>query len=226
MKINYCLPIIKNNKSEVLSTIKNNINDFDYFEVWLDHIEDLDLDFIKELNKKYGAKLIFLFRRRNLEVIKMSFEKRSKILSFLNKSDPYIDLDISTQADELKYIRNNNLYIKEIVSYHDYKETPTNEQILKLIDTINSYSPTILKISTFCNLEEDALRLLELQLKLKEKNIKHIISGMGEKGQITKIFGSLNGNEMVFCPVNRNGESAPGQLTRSQLEAIFNIINK
>lgn len=225
MKINYCLPIIKNKKAEVLSLINENINEFNFFEIWLDYIEDWDEQFLRDLIEQFEGKLIFLFRRKNLEKINMSFEKRKFILSIIDNKLSHIDLDVFTQKEEIEYIEKNNLKLKKIISYHNYQETPTFEQLMEIIATIGTCSPEIFKFSTMCNSEEDALKLLKLQLHLKTKNIKHIVSGMGELGKITKVFGTLWGNEMVFCPVNIDGQSAPGQLTKNELESIFKILN-
>jgi len=49
---------------------------------------------------------------------------------------------------------------------------------------------------------------------------------MGEFGIITRVEGILLNNEMVFAPLNKNESSAPGQLTRNELESIFNKLNK
>ncbi len=221
MKINYCLPIIKTEKSEVKSEIGKNINEFEYLEVWLDYVEDIDEKFVIELSESLGGKLILLFRRQNLEKVKMPKDERCSIINLLNEKSVFLDLDIFDQKEELEFIKNNNLEIKKIVSYHSYEKTPVNEQIHEIIDTMNTYNPEIVKIATMCNSEADALGLLQLQLVLKEKKIKHIISGMGDYGKITKIFGTIWGNEMVFCPAKQDEASAPGQLTKRQLENIF-----
>ena len=44
---------------------------------------------------------------------------------------------------------------------------------------------------------------------------------MGEFGVVSRVFGALWGNEMTFAPAVKTEQSAPGQLTRSQLENIF-----
>jgi 3-dehydroquinate dehydratase len=56
---------------------------------------------------------------------------------------------------------------------------------------------------------------------LKKENKRCIILGMGEHGMITRIFGTLWGNEMVFAPQTKSEASAPGQLTKQQLATIF-----
>jgi 3-dehydroquinate dehydratase type I len=221
MNKKYCLPIIRNNKNEVLETIHTNINDYGYFEVWLDYIDDLDNVFIKKLISLLGEKLILLFRRQNLEKINLDLEKRLKIISFLNGAGSFIDLDVFDQKVELDHIKNKRLEVKTIVSYHDYKETPENKKLKEIIDIMSKYKPTIYKIATMCNSLKDALRLLQLLLELKLKGLKYIVLGMSEFGYITRIFGPLWGNELIFAPHDSKEQSAQGQLTRKQLETIF-----
>ncbi len=225
MKIKYCLPIIKGHKQEIVKTIEENINNFDYFELWLDYIDDLDDMFIRKIIQIYDKNTIFLFRRKNLEAIRMSMEKRKNIIFLLLKSRSLVDFDINQQKEELEHIRKNNLKLSTIVSYHNYDETPTDEKLNDIVDIITKYKPKILKISTLCKIQEDSLRLLELIPKLKNKNIKYIISGMGKNGKYVKLMGAEWGNEMTFAPISVSEQSAPGQLTKTQLETIFKILN-
>ena len=108
-----------------------------------------------------------------------------------------------------------------LLSYHNYDSTPSDDELLKIITTMEKYHPMIYKIATLCQTEQDAIRLLELQQALKQQKKKHIVLGMGEYGTITRIFGSLWGNEMIFAPKEKSEASAPGQLTKKQLKKIF-----
>lgn len=221
MKIQYSLPIIKANKTDILKTINTNKDVYDFFEVWLDYIDDLDEAFLKNLAKDLGEKLIVVFRRQNFEKQHIDFDKRLKCISILRNSQSLIDLDIEKQEKELNHIKTNALGTRTIISYHNYQETPDDSILRKIVDTMNTYSPTILKIATMCNNKRDAIRLLELTLELKERSKSCIVLGMGEFGSITRIFGTLWGNEMIFAPKVITERSAIGQLTKHQLETIF-----
>lgn len=233
MKIKYCLPIIKSSKEEVLQTILHNLDGYDFFEVWLDYIEDLEEDFIKSLINKFNDKLILLFRRQNLEKNNLSVDLKRKVIKLLEGSESILDLDIFDQKDELEFLRKSNSKVKRIVSYHNYKETPSLVSLQKMIKEIKKFNPDIFKISTFCKNEEDSLQLLNLLLMLKKqheqvlsnRNKKFIILGMGKKGLITRIFGALWGNEFNFAPVDLKERSAEGQLTKGQVENILKEIN-
>ncbi|HSW47730.1 MAG TPA: type I 3-dehydroquinate dehydratase [Candidatus Saccharimonadales bacterium] len=225
MKIIYCLPIIKSRKNEVLDIINENINQYLYFEIWLDYIDDLDDEFIKKLIKQLEGRIIFLFRRKNLEKINMSLQKREEIIYILEDSNSYLDLDVIEQKEEIDYIEKSSLKIQTIISYHNYKQTPTNDKLGEITDIIIKHNPKIIKLSTFCRDKADALSLLNTLLDLKQKNKKYIVSGMGENGKIVKIFGALWGNEMTFAPLDIKEASAPGQIAKSDLEKILGILN-
>lgn len=220
MNITYCLPIIKKSKQEVLDIIRKSA-DYQYVEVWVDYIEDLDKTFIEELLKLLKERFIAVFRRHNLEQTRMDLKKRLTLISVLDNSGSLLDLDIYSQKEELNYIKNNSLRIQRIVSYHNYQETPQGGQLKEILATMEEYKPEIYKIATLCNGKHDALRLLELLLQIRGKGHKCIVSGMGEHGVITRIFGTLWGNEMVFAPKIIAEQSAEGQLAKSQCEIIF-----
>lgn len=221
MKPNYCLPIIKPQKTQVIEVIRENLEDYHYFEVWLDYVENADGAFIEQLIALLDSRLVVTFRRQNLEAPIMDAEKRQRFLELMANTSILVDLDVKTQLDELNFIKNKVLGVKTIASYHNYEETPDTLQLGKIIDTMKVYQPAVYKLSTLCRTEEDAVRLLEELFKLKAAGLDAIVSGMGKDGAVTRIFGSLWGNEMVFAPLTPEDASAPGQLTRQQLEAIF-----
>lgn len=221
-KIKYCLPIIKSKSSQVTSLIKETQDQFDYFEIWLDYIQDLKLDFINNLKNQFGNKLIFLFRRQNLETPKMDFKKRKDIMDAISKTDCFLDLDIS-QKKELVYLK-KNFQTKLVLSYHNYNETPDDEKLKEIISLMKINNPDIYKISTFCKSDSDAIHLIDLLSKLKEDNLKCIVLGIGQNGIITRIAGALLGNEINFAPLSPEDKSASGQLTKPQLENILKKI--
>lgn len=221
MNNKYCLPIIKNKKDEIVEIIRSHKNDYGYFEVWLDYVDDLNEAFLRQLVELLHEKGIVVFRRQHLEKVTMNPEKRRQIISFLENPALLIDLDIFDQRDELEYVKKARLKVNTIISYHNYEKTPDDTTLREIIDMMSEYEPAIYKIATRCGDESDALRLLQLLIELKERKLKCIILGMGEMGIVTRIFGTLWGNEMIFAPKTTTEQSAPGQLTRDQLETIF-----
>lgn len=223
MNIRYCLPIIKESKEEIINIISENPN-FDFYEIWLGYVKDLDTDFVWKLSEKYDGKLIFLFRKQNLEKSEIEKELKEKIIKLLENSDNLMDFDINNGSWGLNFIKENKLNNKTIASFHDYKETPSLEVLEKLAHDMEEYKPEVFKFSTFCKSPSDAVKLLTLLLKLKEENKKFAVFGMGDEGKIVRIYGALWGNEFNFAPMNEDEKSAPGQLTKQKLEDIINIM--
>lgn len=216
MRIPYCLPIIKKTKQEVLDIVKNNRNQYEYLEIWLDPIKDIDNAFVDKLTYMLQDKLILLFHRGNKIKTNLSTIKKREILNLLDNSKSFIDLDIS-EKDEIALIK--KLDVKTIISYHNYEETPADlTEIIKQMDKLH---PTMYKIATMCNTKLDALKLLLLQQNLKLQEKQHIVLGMGEFGTITRVFGTLWGNEMIYAPQTKQETSIQGQLTKHALENIF-----
>lgn len=243
MNVKYCLPIIKSQTAQVLKIISENQKSYDYFEIWLDYIQDLSLDLHKfhpschsepclagrqgseesNDNCEIEKKLIFLFRRQNLETPKMDSNKRIEIINLLSGSQNLLDLDIFSQKKELQYIRKNLKKINLILSYHNYQETPGNAKLKRIVSKMIKQKANIYKISTFCVSDADAVRLLDLLTDLKEKDRSCIILGMGQKGTITRIAGAILGN-ITFAPLFNKDQSASGQLTKDALEKILKNI--
>jgi 3-dehydroquinate dehydratase type I len=208
-------------KQDIFEIIQCNEAAYAFFEVWLDYVEDINKAFIDALVRQWPDRIILLFRRQNLEPMHLAGIEREQHIASLHKIAVYLDLDISSQKADLDYIRDNNIQVKTIVSYHNYQETPSDRTLRRILTTIETYHPTIFKVATFCHSEQDAMRLLELQLWFKKEHKKHIILGMGPHGAITRIFGTVWGNELIFAPVIKAEQSAPGQLTKQQLDIIF-----
>lgn len=219
---NYCLPILATKRAAVEQALTE--PGYQFFEVWLDYIEDLELDWLQRLAQQGGKKLIFLFRRRDLATPRMSESAQLEVIKLLENSKVMLDLDFKTQGRLFEKAKRTQL--KTILSYHNYKETPLSVELESLVQQMTQHHPEIVKVATQCQSREDAVRLLELLLKLKSQTQRHIVLGMGAHGVITRVFGTLWGNELTFAPKDLADASAPGQLNRDDLAAIFKVLER
>lgn len=221
MSARYCLPIIKSSKKQVLDQIERFQKDYEVFEVWLDYIRDIDPEFVQSLiNMLPENRLLLLFRRQNLEQVQLPFDTRINFIRSV-RHDTMLDLDIGTQRDEIDFIRSEKIAPLLVLSYHNYKYTPEIEELHQLVSEMAARGAQICKIATLCRTNRDALRLLDFLLEIRGSGQRCIVLGMGEPGKITRIFGSLWGNELIYAPPRLSDASAPGQLTRKQMEALF-----
>ncbi|MCB0333825.1 MAG: type I 3-dehydroquinate dehydratase, partial [Bdellovibrionales bacterium] len=162
----YCLPLIVDNVQEVRDQIAS-APEYDLYEVWLDYLNDWNDKEITALCEEYGSKLLCLFRRLNLESPKKKFDERGVLLDLLLDLDVVVDLDITTQREELERIGERKATL--LTSYHNYERTPSLDELLKIFDGMLEFQPDIIKFSTFCERERDAVLLLELLLELRER---------------------------------------------------------
>lgn len=220
MKPNYCLPIITGSQEEVVATIEAHRDSYGFFEVWLDYLAQPAPELITELAQEYPGRIIVLLRRQNLEPIHTAPRDRLQIISSLAGLPLTLDLDISQKA-ELQHFTTLKNRPRLITSYHNYEKTPSSSTLGRIIRTMRQYQPDVYKIAAFCHSPADTIRLLQLQTRLINEGRQHIVLGMGPHGAATRVFGTLWGNELIFAPLASAQQSAPGQLTRQQLDTVF-----
>lgn len=219
--IPYCLPVVESSCEAVYRLILANRTKYDFVEVWLDTIADFSLAFLDDIVNRLGESLILLFRRPLLAPVQMSWFWRTQVMQWLHRTPVLLDLDVATQTQELEFLQERHLSVALIASYHNYQETPSSAELDMWVERMASHKPAIYKLATYCHSPQDALRLLQLGLDLQAKQRPCIVLGMGEHGTITRIFGSLWFNQMIFAPPDLTTASAPGQLSRPQLEKIW-----
>ena len=134
----------------------------------------------------------------------------------------YIDIDINTPEqyiiELLNKARRNGC--KVILSYHNFIETPSAEHLNKIVNNLFSKGADIAKIACMANNEEDCKRVLGLY-----SNVKNLVAfAMGEIGKPTRIEAIQMGAPFTYASVKGN-ETAPGQLSYQEIEALLNIKN-
>lgn len=109
-----------------------------------------------------------------------------------------------------------------IVSYHNFRKTPDRDELGDILDRCFYLGGTIAKIATMVNSREEVNRLLSLY----ELPGKKVVIGMGGAGRITRVMAPYLGAEFTFASIAGGDETAPGQITVSQLNEIYNVIDK
>jgi 3-dehydroquinate dehydratase type I len=193
-----------------------------WFELWLDLIQDIiadsavdsAVDRLTPLLDRINNRSIVLFRRPGLAKIHSSRKKRNELITLLSQSNTLLDLDLFSQADDLLAVRSVAPSQNLILSYHNYNETPSDKVLLDIVDALVAENPAMIKIACYCASADDALRLLTLlRTIILKKGYPTTVLGMGPHGVITRIAGSIWGNEFLFAPPSGAVSSAPGQLT-------------
>jgi 3-dehydroquinate dehydratase type I len=218
---NFCLPILSPTKASVEQTILKYYEHYSTFEIWLEYISDLSLDWPLSLAQRYPSKLLFVLRRLNLEEMQLSDQLRNTILESLITQQVLVDLDVTVHEREISEFGSK---LQTVLSYHNYTATPSDLELRAITDKMAHAQGSISKIATLCQSPADGLRLLQLLLHLKHSGRRSVVLGMGHHGLITRIFGAYWGNELNFAPPDQEMTSAPGQLTLDALQKILALI--
>jgi len=113
--------------------------------------------------------------------------------------------------------RAKELGIKVLLSWHDFEETPDDENLLSILLAQEEQGADLAKIAVFARTELDSERLMGISSKASEVlQIPHIAISMGDMGKQSRYDRKNSKSCMTFAPVH--APSAPGQLSLLELQ--------
>ena len=190
------------------------INDFTRIEHYL------------ELLSKYKYQSVYTLRPEN-EGGKFSNDHAQRI-SFLQKlidAKPLfvdIEYELVSNSDVLAdIIDNSNTRI--LVSWHDFAGTPSQDELITLVNKMRVYSP-YLKIVTTAKSIDDSINILSLYHSV-DTHVNLVAFAMGEAGVVSRVLSTVTG-DAPFTYASLEKAVAPGQLTIDQMktfEKLFEV---
>lgn len=215
-----CIPIVEDSIDKAIASAERALEVADIVEFRVDYFKEIREEDIVEM-AKYPS--IITIRThweggkyrgsddRRIELYKVSIENDVK----------YIDIELKEKRNrELVEFRNDTgSKTKIIVSYHDFKETPSYNSLLDIVNKELQIGD-VGKFATMVNTKRDILNILRV---IQEFEGKVIGIGMGEKGKLTRILGTYFGSILTFASMEGKS-SAPGQIDVKKLKEIYNLI--
>ena len=208
-----CVPIKKKTFKDCLQSFKKAQKIGDVVEIWFDSFSAGGE--IKDLFKIKSKPILY-----KVEGTDKDFQK---VLQ--TNSIDYIDLDLSTPQNVIKKIKYDQPKVKIIISFHDFKKTPSLKMLEKISDEMIKIGADIVKIATFANNFKDSMTILELLSGLTARNIKAICLAMGKEGEFTRTAGQFLGNYLMYAPLSEGEKTASGQITAQKFKKILKSIN-
>lgn len=133
----------------------------------------------------------------------------------------YVDIELSTN-DIAKIAKDlHSLGSDVIISHHNFKITPSNNEICKIYEDMLKIDADVCKIITTANDYNDNLRLLNFLSENIEKS-KIICFAMGEFGKISRIFSPIFGGFFTMASLEKGQETGPGQIEIGELKELYN----
>lgn len=221
MDIRICVPVIGATKQEFLLNLQQTQQVANFIELRVDSMGIITEEEIEEISQYVQKKTIFTCRKAEEGgLYKGTEEERVTLLQKAIGIFDYVDIELST-IQKHSFLRNDRTKI--IVSYHNFKETPSYWDMQKIMYDMNQCKPDIVKIATMVNKEYEVTKLYRL-LTNKPHAEERIVIGMGEYGRMTRILGPLLGSYLTFAS-STYGESAPGQIDIKELKNIYNTLS-
>lgn len=214
-----CVPITANNTEDFLRNMRSasELADIDMVELRLDYINDIRTSDVEAIIKEKTIPVIATCRpeREGGEFTGAEADRIALLEKAAELGAEYVDIEHDAID---KFSRKSGA--KPIVSYHNFSETPSESELRELYNKLSGSGADIVKIVTLARKITDNLRIF----KLFEQASKPIIAlCMGELGQISRILAPKYGSFLTFASLSEGKESAPGQLSASELLDVYNL---
>lgn len=217
-----CVAIAEKSIEEALATAKKAEVDADVIEIRLDALEKATITpFVEGLSKP----LLFT-NRASWEggAFEGSEEDRiAVLLKAVESKAAYVDIELRAEDRfrEQLIAAAKKSGTKIIVSWHDFKETPTTQELISIFQMQYRTGADIGKISTMANTHYDVLRVLDLQIRSSELDFPLISFCMGRMGAISRIATVELGGYMTYAAPDNGKQTAPGQMPVSIMKSIL-----
>ena len=215
-----CVSLGHLNASEISEAASN----YEFVEFRLDLLKDCFED-IKEIVSKGKKSIISCGGDDESEI------KYLKLTELLGHSPEYIDIDF--ELDEKYKNRLIEKAVKKdtkiILSYHDYKKTPGDVELLDIFENISNFNPDIIKICCMMNSINDIFRISDLydsNAVSEFGNEKLIAFTMGEYSFQSRMLSLLNRAPFVYVSNDDNNSTALGQPIAENFIVAGEMINR
>ena len=219
-----CICIAENSLEGVRAAIDRAMPHADLIEIRADYLGEIELEPI--LTQR--TKPLIVTNRRKEEGGRFEGEDRGRLEMLKQAMDlgaDYIDVEVESEEVLLQSLideqRKNREKTELVLSYHDFRETPSSPALYDLFDRMVQIKAEIVKIVTFAQSYEDNLRILSLIPYAKKRRQEIIALCMGEKGKISRILAPMMGAVWGYASSSHGRGSAPGQLTALELRDLW-----
>ncbi len=234
-----CVPIVGQTKDEIIQAARNictvPADLVEWRADWFEHV--LELDAVKEVLTELRSVLadmpvLFTFRTKaEGGEREIPFETYSELVLCVSKTGQVDMVDVEVYIDE-QSLRVEQLVqclqqagVKVIGSNHDFKKTPTKEEIIRRLCHMQTIGVDIPKIAVMPQNKKDVLTLLAATEEMVSLHADRpiITMSMTKMGVISRIAGETFGSAVTFATAGK--ASAPGQMEANVLKDILKMMS-
>jgi 3-dehydroquinate dehydratase type I len=218
-----CIPIVETTVERALVAIEEAEPWADLIEVRADYLKRVNLASLLESRQKP----FIVTHRRNEEGgnYKGGEGKRLGVLQdAIDLGSDYIDVELASERSSLQGLVKNKGKTKVILSFHDFRRTPSLKELQRLFDRMVRLGADVMKIVSFARSWEDNLTVLSLIPFAKSRKQEIIAFCMGEKGILSRLFSPILGAAWTYASLSKVKASAPGQLTVGEMKEVWQML--
>lgn len=212
-----CIPVVETTMGRALIAIKEVNRWADLIELRVDYLRGVKLELLLENRQKP----FIVTNRRKEEGGQYRGEEKKRLGVLREAVDlgaDYVDVEFAAERSFLQRLLRDRRSAKVILSFHDFRGTPSIKELQKLFGQMIRLEADVIKIVPFARSWEDNLSILSLIPFAKERRQEIVAFCMGEKGKISRVFSPFVGAAWTYASINRTRASAPGQLTVRELK--------
>jgi len=214
-----------------VNSLKNLVNDSlssnaDFIEVRFDYFDKSKMNEALEVVLDHKERAVFTCRAPNEGGKYAGIEAdRVTTLRRLAAFRPMLlDVEYNTMnANEDLMDQFTALNCDTLVSWHNFDQTPSIEELDRLLNKMKEYSSNV-KIVTMASNVNDNLRVLKLYEVAKGTKTNLITFCMGEYGILSRVLCTYAGAPFTYASLT--DAIAPGQLTVKQMRSIYDKLEK
>jgi 3-dehydroquinate dehydratase type I len=191
----------------------------DLFELRLDCLLDF-VENVKSVLPKLGAPLLITARDSHEGgVRKLRLPQRRDLLNqFLNHA-AYMDIELrSVRALRSLFVLAKKKQVRRIISYHNFKSTPSMQILAAKAREAKSHGADIFKVATRTDTPKELGRLLEFMTK-SHLDLALALMGIGKLGAISRVLLARAGSVLIYASLGTMSD-VEGQLSLEQLRGL------
>jgi 3-dehydroquinate dehydratase-1 len=191
----------------------------DLFELRLDHLADMAEQVQRALPKLRRPLIITARDPHEGGANKLRLRQRRDLLvRFLNHAD-YIDIELrSARALQPLLANTKTQKVQRIVSFHDFKSTPSAQMLAAKARQARSHGADIFKVATRTDTPMQLGRLLEFMTR-SPLNLSLAVMGIGKLGAISRVLLAHAGSVLIYASITSLTD-VEGQMSLEQLRAL------
>lgn len=226
MRPRICVPLPIERLSDLSSLIRRAQDaGADFIEVRLDFLQEDILGQMNVLEKEIADASVPLIatNREHRQGGKKVQEEKKRVEILIKAAEigfEYVDVELSTRDLKQAINRIVNLGSKPVISYHNFKNTPSEVEMEKIVKSQIEAGASVCKLVTTANTIEDGIRCLLFTYKMSR--VTDIVCfAMGRQGTISRILSPIFGALFTFSSLEQGLETGSGQTSIFELKEFY-----